>query len=148
MTIDELIKHCEEVAEENEKSIVYYIIQGDKEGLDECEKDCIECAKEHRQLAKWLKELKAYREILANHRKIIESLYGCVIVEGYVDVVDRMNDVFMEANADDTIEEEILKAIRKVRTMEEEEAIWKQQEELREELRIEKEREVTADDRN
>lgn len=62
MTLDEAIKHCEEVAEENEKTIAYYTIQGDKEWLDECEKDCIECAKEHRQLAEWLKELKELRK--------------------------------------------------------------------------------------
>lgn len=43
MTIDEAIRHCEEVAEQNEK-------------------DCIECAKEHRQLAEWLEELKTYQE--------------------------------------------------------------------------------------
>lgn len=61
MTLDEAIKHCEEVATKNEKSIAYYTIQGDKEWLDECEKDCIECAKEHRQLAKWLLELKNYQ---------------------------------------------------------------------------------------
>lgn len=60
MTLDEAIKHCEEVAAENEKTIAYYTIQGDKEWLDECEKDCIECAKEHRQLAEWLLKLKKY----------------------------------------------------------------------------------------
>ena len=101
MTIDEAIRHCEEVAEQNEKDIAYYTIQGDKEWLDECEKDCIECAKEHRQLAKWLKELKTYRGILANADKIIESKYGCVIIEGYADVIDEMNEVFKEVNADD-----------------------------------------------
>ena len=63
MTLDEAIKHCEEVARENERDIGYYTIQGDKEWLDECEKDCIECAKEHRQLAEWLKELEERREI-------------------------------------------------------------------------------------
>ena len=62
MTLDEAIKHCEEVAEKNEKTIAYYTIQGDKEWLDECEKDCIECAKEHRQLAEWLNELKELRK--------------------------------------------------------------------------------------
>lgn len=62
MNIDEAIKYCEEVAEQNEKDIAYYTIQGDKEWLDECEKDCIECAKEHRQLAEWLRELKAYKD--------------------------------------------------------------------------------------
>lgn len=62
MTLDEAIKHCEEVATKNEETIAYYTIQGDKEWLDECEKDCLECASEHRQLAEWLKKLKAYEE--------------------------------------------------------------------------------------
>lgn len=62
LDLESAIKHCEEVATENEKSIAYYTIQGDKEWLDECEKDCIECAKEHRQLAEWLRELQAYRK--------------------------------------------------------------------------------------
>lgn len=43
MTLDEAIKHCEDVAE-------------DRCG---CAEDCVN---EHRQLAEWLKELKAYRE--------------------------------------------------------------------------------------
>lgn len=41
MTLDEAIEHCEEVAEETE---------------------CKNCAKEHRQLANWLKELKQLRK--------------------------------------------------------------------------------------
>lgn len=40
MTLDEAIKHAEEVAESR----------------------CDECGAEHKQLAKWLKELKAYRD--------------------------------------------------------------------------------------
>ena len=44
MTLDEAIKHCEKRAKENRT-----------EG-------CIECAKDHEQLAEWLKELKEYRE--------------------------------------------------------------------------------------
>ena len=63
-SLDEAIRHCEDVAKENEKTIAYYTIQGDKEWLDECEKECIECAKEHRQLAKWLRELKESRMVL------------------------------------------------------------------------------------
>lgn len=66
MTIDEAIKHCEEVATENEQTIIYYTIQGDKEWLDECEKVYIECAKEHRQLAEWLRELVYLREVNVN----------------------------------------------------------------------------------
>ena len=69
LTLDEAIKHCEEVAKKNEEDIAYYTIQGDKEWLDECEKDCIECANEHRQLAEWLRTLKAYGEA----RKAIEG---------------------------------------------------------------------------
>lgn len=56
-SIDEAIKHCEEVAEANEKMIEY-----DLAYTDEQKEECRECAEEHRQLAEWLKELKAYRE--------------------------------------------------------------------------------------
>lgn len=53
MTIDEAIRHCEEVAEEKEQEAKEaHVLSG---------MDCMECAKEHRQLAKWLKELKAFR---------------------------------------------------------------------------------------
>ena len=45
MTLDEAIKHCNEVAEENE---------------------CIECAAEHMRLAEWLTELKEFREKYAD----------------------------------------------------------------------------------
>lgn len=58
MTLEEAIKHYEEVATENEKAIAYYTIQGDKEWLDECEKDCIEFAKDNYRLAGWLELLK------------------------------------------------------------------------------------------
>lgn len=56
MTLDETIKHCEEVAEENESKanrIEQLHLTGNAEG-------CRECASEHRQLAKWLRELTAY----------------------------------------------------------------------------------------
>lgn len=58
MTIDEAIKHCLEVAEQNET-------QADKIGrqligsaIDKYATDCRECAADHRQLAEWLTELK------------------------------------------------------------------------------------------
>ena len=76
MSIDEAIKHCEEVATENEKSIAYYTIQGDKEWLDECEKDCIECADEHRQLAEWLKRLKRIEDYIADGKDDMECTYS------------------------------------------------------------------------
>jgi len=56
MTLDEAIKHAEEVAEEKED-----------EGKLLCQSEaasagCLTCAKEHRQLAEWLKELKSLKE--------------------------------------------------------------------------------------
>lgn len=52
MTIDEAIKHCEEVADGHDS-----IKQIKAVTLEECR-----CAEEHHQLAEWLKELKALRE--------------------------------------------------------------------------------------
>ncbi len=56
MTIEEAIKHCEEVAEKNDKIA---------DTFEETLKNkiaCRKCAKDHRQLAEWLRELKAYRK--------------------------------------------------------------------------------------
>ena len=58
MILDEAIKHAEEVAETQEKQVE----RGDWEKGSLTEKFCIACAKEHRQLANWLKELKQLRE--------------------------------------------------------------------------------------
>ena len=57
MTLDEAIKHCEEKAKElrKEKSKMARL------GREQEWADCLECAKEHEQLAEWLKELKALR---------------------------------------------------------------------------------------
>jgi hypothetical protein len=69
MTLDEAIKHCEEVAEENEKEfrLCPYPSQ-ECNGSQDCRclengsgKGCLRCANEHRQLAEWLKELKERR---------------------------------------------------------------------------------------
>lgn len=58
LSLDEAIKHCEEVAEANEKMIEY-----DLAYTDEQKEECRECAKEHRQLAEWMKELKKWRAL-------------------------------------------------------------------------------------
>ncbi len=58
MTIDEAIKNAEKLAELNEEQAQIYKEQGDTMGSWSYE----ECAKEHRQLAEWLRELKDYRE--------------------------------------------------------------------------------------
>lgn len=55
MTLDEAIQHCEEVAEKQDKLCEISVTERAKEQNSKC-------AEEHRQLAEWLKELKAYKE--------------------------------------------------------------------------------------
>lgn len=66
-SLEEAIKHCEEVAEKLEKQVTPYQCESINKKLYEVNKkewdSCIECAKDHRQLAEWLKELKAYKEL-------------------------------------------------------------------------------------
>lgn len=59
MTIDEAIAHAKEVAEKKYlQGMLCHANPNDSE-LDRC----IECGREHEQLAEWLQELKLYREI-------------------------------------------------------------------------------------
>lgn len=63
MTLDEAIKHCEEVAEKNEttgKMIQNNFSKLRREQKQEID-SCLECASEHRQLAEWLLELRIYK---------------------------------------------------------------------------------------
>lgn len=71
MTIDEAIAHCLEVAEQNEISAITYKNckeikpnMYEKLTAEKAENDCCECAADHRQLAKWLKELKEAKRLL------------------------------------------------------------------------------------
>lgn len=59
MTLDEAIRHAEEVAKENEER---HMENPSILGYQEKFYDCKECAEEHRQLAEWLKELKERRQ--------------------------------------------------------------------------------------
>ena len=71
MTLDEAIKHAEEVAKEQKK--LYGLCPASDsnrcDGTKDCialkngkNKGCLKCAEEHLQLAEWLKELKRLRE--------------------------------------------------------------------------------------
>ena len=53
MTLDEAIKHCEEIAEGYERM--------EDSHDDKLREECLQCATDHRQLAEWLTELKERR---------------------------------------------------------------------------------------
>ena len=65
MQIDEAIKHCLEVAEENDK-----FCPTPKGTVDNHKK----CACEHRQLAEWLTEYKSLKEAWGKIRNEVEEL--------------------------------------------------------------------------
>lgn len=68
MTLDEAIAHARKVAEENYLQGMLCHANPNDEELD----GCIECAKEHEQLAEWLeelKELRAYKEKMELRKK-------------------------------------------------------------------------------
>lgn len=76
LSLEEAITHCIEVAEENE------------------DQSCKECAKEHRQLAEWLTELKLYRETLIGR--------PCEVCKFHeTGSCSRWECVFEEVNADE-----------------------------------------------
>lgn len=68
MTLDEAIKHAEEVAEYNDKKAYDFKQLKDygnpRSTITSGADNCIECADEHRQLAEWLKQLKEIKRIL------------------------------------------------------------------------------------
>ena len=109
MTIDEAIKHCEEVAEREQQKGYYANTEANQS--TEYGTKCYECAKEHRQFAGWLKELKAYREfadwlvqaVLEEDWEESADFYAEVLCRkltklGKLKVVDNK---YMEVNADD-----------------------------------------------
>lgn len=73
MTIDEVIEHAEEIANENQKVIDTHIVFDDvtidmlycddTEVIDEKLADFQRMAEEYRQIAEWLKELKEFKQI-------------------------------------------------------------------------------------
>ena len=58
MTLEEAIKHCEEKADELNKEVLNQANLCNAREMA----DCQECARDHEQLAEWLKELKAYKD--------------------------------------------------------------------------------------
>ena len=59
MTLDKAIQHCQEVAEEQDKLCKI------NDDFNFSQPRWRECAKEHRQLAEWLKELRYLRNLVS-----------------------------------------------------------------------------------
>lgn len=91
MTIDEAIKHAEEVAREQEE--LYRLCPASESEIFHCDgtkdcktlkngknKGCQKCAEEHRQLAEWLKELKAQREAWGKAKRTVKAY---LMLEGF-----------------------------------------------------------------
>ena len=68
LTLEEAIKHCEEKAEELKKQATTMTLIHEEDW-----EHCIDCMKEHEQLAEWLKELKVRRERDIWLREILDS---------------------------------------------------------------------------
>ena len=76
LDLETAIKHCEEKAKELKTDYENYKRSKEKYGSEYYREvpiiptECLECAKEHEQLAEWLKELKAYKDAEALQAKI------------------------------------------------------------------------------
>lgn len=94
MTLDEAIKHAEEIAEEQESRgycdrSVCVIMDENNHNCDECEVvKCRECAEEHRQLAEWLKDYKR----LLEQEHCEDAISRQATVERLCRVADFMNE--------------------------------------------------------
>lgn len=86
MTLEEAIKHCLEVAEEQEKDAEYH-----REWHENYyEKDCRECAAYHRQLAEWLTELKEARAELDRLYPILEN--ARILANAVIELKEKLFD--------------------------------------------------------
>lgn len=104
--LEEMIKHCEEVAEKKEKECKWISGSEDAGINGALAKTFAECASEHKQLAKWLKELKKLREIpdklVPKYRDGIQDEYNRGANEMLEEVIDDIRKYIAEVNADET----------------------------------------------
>jgi sugar-specific transcriptional regulator TrmB len=94
MTLDEAIKHADEVAKEQEKDEQFYTMsRPDKERRDSCRK----CAEEHRQLAEWLKN---YKQLLEQDTVPFDfELYQAGLMDlpkEMIEMLDKIRDEILE----------------------------------------------------
>ena len=100
MTIDEEIKHQEEISDR-------YARMSEYEGNEGIAKDCAQCAADHRQLAEWLtdyKELKTkYSDVQEKIREIrgyLEFAAEHMNVMGVLEALDIIKTLMMNRRAE------------------------------------------------
>ena len=95
MTLDEAIVHAREVSERNRKQ--WKNCPADRRDIEH--KTCEQCAEEHEQLAEWLEELKAYREIgtVEGYKSAIECYPEEYIIRKSNKQYNKAIDDFVEA---------------------------------------------------
>ena len=85
MTLDETIKYYEEKAEAEERNTkLHQRPDRSVKGSGKRYLSCLECAKEHRQLAEWLRELRTLRGMLTcngcvNEGELMNNSVPCSI---------------------------------------------------------------------
>ena len=95
LSLDKAIKSYEKIAEENEKDAEQF---KRIKATEDIASYCYECAKEHRQLAEWLRELNAYRKAYTEIDNKIKcdymgnNEYEMAVSDGYqsaINIIDR-----------------------------------------------------------
>ena len=92
MTLDEAIKHAEEVAYQKDLESGFDTDNERYAMTDKERADCKECAAEHRQLAEWLKELKQLKEQ--------EPCTDAISRQAAIDAIENTDWYHQNANGD------------------------------------------------
>jgi len=114
LTLDEAIKHAKEVADMNYNDAEKFDSNDSVENYMKA--NCIKCAEEHEQLAKWLEELKSYKDLEEQGLLVrlpcpigttVWDIYGMDIRENVVSGIECGKDgkQFLWANHDEWIGE-------------------------------------------
>ena len=98
MTLEEGIVHAEDVARMNHEAAKHLT----DEHPTQAEK-CEACAEEHRQLAEWLKELKAYREIWNKLGMWLADTRSAIAPDETLDDVDEKHNRVAQVDMIDTV---------------------------------------------
>ena len=95
LTLDEAIKHCEEKKKELKEEAHSY---SDDERYSGAKADCLECAREHAQLAGWLTELQERREAdrwIPVSEKLPDKNGRCIVTTDFGDVCIHLLTAFL-----------------------------------------------------